>query len=131
MESVTSQNSTIGRAEEVRPPTPRFLSQLSTPRQRLVHLCQAINYGHIQRLEVTNFEPMVKPDTLVYIEIKLDVEDCARSEVGLADFVLPDEILRLMAQLEQIQNGVIDKIEVRAGLPRRLAYSSPPSKVLR
>src|ERR1700674_5010206 len=129
MESISSnmkQSSDGARAS-----TSVRLSQLSAARQSLVRLCQAINYGHIQRLEVTNFEPMVKPDTLVYIEIKLDVEDCARSEVGLADFVLPDEILRLMAQLEQIQNGVIDKIEVRAGLPRRLAYSSPPSKVLR
>jgi hypothetical protein len=106
-------------------------SHLSAFRQRLVRRCQAINYGYIQRLEVKNSEPIFKPETLVYAEIKLDGDDCARSEVGLADFALPDEILRLMAQLDEIQNGVIEKIEVRAGVPRRLVYSSPPSGVLR
>ena len=131
MESVTSQNPTIGRAGEVRPPTPRLLSQLSTPRQRLVRRCQAINYGYIERLQVKNSEPIFKPETLVYVEIKLDVDDCARSEVGLADFALPDEILRLLAQLDEIQNGTIEKLEVRAGIPRRLILSSPPSGVLR
>jgi hypothetical protein len=80
---------------------------------------------------VKNSEPIFKPETLVSVEIKLDVDDCGRSEVGLADFALPDEILRLMAQLEQIQNGLIDRIEVRAGIPRRLVFSSPPSEVLR
>jgi hypothetical protein len=60
MESVTLQNSTIGRAGEVSSPTPRFLSQLSTPRQRLVRQCQAINYGHIERVEAKNSEPNIQ-----------------------------------------------------------------------
>ena len=106
-------------------------SHLSTPRQRLVRRCQAINYGYIQRLEVENSEPIFKPETLVYVEIKLDVDDCGRSEVGLTDFALPDEIQRLIAQLDEIQIGVIEKIEVRGGIPRRLVFSSPPTDMLR
>src|SRR5260370_40596717 len=131
MESVTSQNPTIGRAGQVRPPTPRLLSHISAFRQQLVRRSQAINFGYIERLEVKNSEPIFKPETLVHVEIKLDVDDCGRSEVGLADFALPDEICRLMARLDEIQNGVIEKIEVRAGIPRRVVFSSPPSAVLR
>ena len=124
--TVTAQRRTVKHAM----PGLRF-SHLSPFRQRLVRGCQAINYGHIERLEVKNSEPIFKPETLVYVDIKLDLDYCARSEVGLADFVLPDEILRLMAWLDEIQNGTIEKLEVRAGIPRRLVYSSPPSEVLR
>jgi hypothetical protein len=76
-----------------------------------------MNYGYIERLEVKESEPIFNPETLVWVEIKLDVDDCARPEVGLADFTLPDEILRLMARLDEIQNGTIEKIDVRAGIP--------------
>jgi hypothetical protein len=106
-------------------------SHLSAHRQLLVRLCQAMNYGYIERLEVKESEPIFNPETLVWVEIKLDVDDCARPEVGLADFTLPDEILRLMARLDEIQNGTIEKIDVRAGIPRRLVLSSPASGVLR
>jgi hypothetical protein len=106
-------------------------SQLSTQRQALVRLCQALNYGLIQNLEVRDSEPVFSPPPVVAVEVKLDVDECPRPEVGLADFALSGELLRLMAQLEEIQNGVIDKLEVRAGIPRRLFFSSPPSAVLR
>jgi hypothetical protein len=116
----------------MKPAAPRLrFSQLSTPRKRLVRRCQVINYGYIERLEVKNSEPIFNLETLVCVEIKLDLDDCARPEVDLTDFVLPDEVSRLMARLDQIQNGVIDKLEVRAGIPRRLLFSSPPAGVLR
>jgi hypothetical protein len=72
-----------------------------------------------------------KPGTLVYVEIKLDGDHGARSEVGLADFALPDEVLRLMAQLDAIQNGVIEEIEVRAGIPHRLVFERRLTESLR
>ena len=112
---------------DLRRPMPRLLSQLSAPRQLLVRLCQAMNYGYIQRLEVNNSEPVFNPETLVWVKIKLDGDEGARLEAGLADFALPDELCRLMARLDQIQNGTIEKIDVRAGIPRRLIFSSPPS----
>jgi hypothetical protein len=106
-------------------------SQLSGPRQLLVRLCQATNYGHIQGLEVKDSEPKFNHETLVWLEIKLDVDDGARPELHLADFPLLDEIRRLMARMDEIQNGVIAKIEIRGGIPRRLVYSTLASEVLR
>jgi hypothetical protein len=101
-------------------------SQLSAPRQQLVRLCQATNYGYIRSVEVKDAEPILSPEPSVWVEVKLDVDAGARPEVDLADFALPDEICRLMARLDEIQNGAIEKIEVRAGIPRRLVFSAPP-----
>ena len=116
---------------ELKPAKRGRLSELSAARQQLVRLCQATNYGYIHHLEVKDSEPVFTPATLVWVEIKLDGDDGARQERGLADFALADEICRLMAQLDEIQNGTLEKIEVRAGVPRRLVFSSPPSDVLR
>jgi hypothetical protein len=90
-----------------------------------------MNYGYIQRLEVKNSEPIVNPETLVWVEIRLDADEGARAEVDLADFAVSHEISQLMARLDVIQNGTIEKIEVRGGIPRRLVLSSPASGVLR
>ena len=90
-----------------------------------------MNYGLIRNLEVRDSEPVFNPPPVVSVEVKLDVDGGARPEVDLADFALSDELCRLTARLDEIQNGTIEKIEVRAGIPRRLVYSSPPSEVLR
>ena len=127
MESITAKVPRSGGLGKLRPPTPRFLSQLSAPRQMLARLCQAMNYGYIQRLEVKNSEPIVNPETLVWVEIRLDADEGARAEVDLADFAVSHKISQLMARLDEIRNGTIEKIEVRAGIPRRLVLSSPPS----
>ena len=97
-------------------------SDLSGHRQQLVRLCQATNYGQIQGLELRDGEPVVDPEPIVWIDVKLGVDEGARPEPHSADFTLQNEICGLMAGLDQIHNGVIDKIEIRAGIPRRLFF---------
>jgi hypothetical protein len=94
-------------------------------------LFQATNYGCIQGLVVRDSEPIFSPAPLVLVDLKLDVDEAARPELDFADFALPNEICRLMGHLDEIQNGTIQKIEVRAGVPRRLVFSPPVGKVLR
>jgi hypothetical protein len=100
-------------------PTDRF-SQLSKPRQLLVRLFQATNYGYIDGLEIQRSEPVFDPQSVVAIDLKLDTEEGERVEADLADIRLPKEIGRLMSTLDEIGNGKITRIEVRAGLPRRI-----------
>jgi hypothetical protein len=57
-------------------------------------------------------------------DIKLDAEERPRGELAAADFTLCTEARRLMSVLDSIQNGKISKIEVRAGVPRRLVVES-------
>src|SRR5690349_15095790 len=97
--------------------TSRF-SQLSASRQALVRLCQDVNFGQILDLLVRNAEPTWDPGPTVLSEVRLDIEETPRPEGILPDFRLSSEIRRLMRLLDQIKDGRIAKIEIRAGIPR-------------
>ena len=99
---------------------PPRLSELSTPRQALVRLCQSIDYGQILNLEVRDQEPVFNPAPTALLDIKLDSECGGRPESELPDFALCDEVCRLLDRIDQMQAGRIQRIEVRAGIPRRV-----------
>lgn len=96
------------------------LLQLSAPRQALVRLCQTINRGTIEGLEVRQAEPVFNPPPVVVKDLKLDADEEARPELALQDFVLSGEVLRLMRVLDEMESGSVRHIEVRAGIPRRI-----------
>ena len=103
--------------------------QLSPPRQHLVRLFQSINYGYLQDLEVRGREPILSGrGPIVFVDVRLDSEEQPRDELALADFALGAEICRLMSLLDQIESGRISKIDVRAGIARRLVLEKPVSK---
>jgi hypothetical protein len=96
-------------------------AQLSRSRQLLVRLCQATNFGSVQDLIVQGGEPIFAASPpIVLQEVKLDSEDHARSEAVLPDFLLCTQFRRLISMLDQIGNGKIFRIEIRAGLPRKI-----------
>jgi hypothetical protein len=102
---------------------PLRFSQLSVGRKVLVRLCQSINYGHIQNLKVEYREPVLQGTSVIAItDVRLDAEDPARPELEMDDFILCEEVTRLIALFDKIQNATISKIEVRAGLPRRISF---------
>ncbi len=106
---------------------PRRLCELSASRQGLVRLCQDVNFGQIRDLRVQNSEPIWNPGPTILSEVRLDMDDVPRPEGSFPDFNLSSEIQRLMAQLDQIKDGRIEKIEVRTGVPRRLILASRPA----
>lgn len=99
---------------------PSHFTQLSAARQILVRLFQSLNFGHIQDLHIRSADPIFDPPPTVFADVKLDSEECQRAEAALPDFTLRDEVCRLLYQLDQLQNGTIERIEVRSGLPRRV-----------
>jgi hypothetical protein len=99
-------------------------SQLSAPRQALVRHCQVINHGSIEDLKIEDGEPVLDGSPVMLKDIKLDSSEGPRPEVTLADFVLSDEVLRLMSQLDDIQHGTVRRIEVRGGIPRRILLAT-------
>ncbi len=102
------------------------LLQLSQSRQELVRSCQSVNFGQINDLSIRNGEPVWQcPIPAVLVDLRLDVEAKPRVEIAAADFALGVEVTRLMALLDKIENGEITKIEVRAGLPRRVTLEYP------
>jgi len=117
----------VKQTEDVRPLKRSIrLSELSPPWQVLVRLCQAIDFGQISDLHVRDMEPRYTPAPKVLRDIKLDADDSARTESELADFAVPEEVCRLVAQIEAMGTGCIQKIEVRAGVPRRVLLEVAP-----
>jgi hypothetical protein len=96
------------------------LTQLSAPRQALVRLFQSVNFGQIIGLAIRNGDPVFHPEPTVLLDVKLDADEGERHEADLADFILRDEVRRLLAHLDQLQNGTVERIEVRSGVPRRV-----------
>src|ERR1019366_7255740 len=101
---------------------PLRFSQLSHGRQVLVRLCQSINYGHIQNLKVEDQEPVLQGTSVIATtDIRLDAEDPGRGELEVDDLILCEEVRRLIALFDKVQNATISKVEVRAGIPRRIS----------
>ena len=126
-DSFRAQTNFTDPKQEVRVPKPLHLSDLSPGRQALVRLCQAINHGSIEHLEVRHSEPVFDPWPVAVRDVKLDKDEEARPEKGLQDFALSDEVVRLMERLDEMDCGTIRCIEVHAGLPRRMLIESPGS----
>jgi hypothetical protein len=99
--------------------TNNFL-QLSKPRQVLIRLCQRVNYGSILNVQVTHGEVCFDSPPDVSIDVRLDSDTPQRHELDLTDFALPVESCRLLAQIDSLKNGVLEKIVVHDGLPRRV-----------
>jgi len=103
---------------------PLRLLDLSPARQALVRLCQTANYAQIEQLLVRDSEPIFNPAPVVLLDLKLDSDEVPRPELVLTDFALTAEFCRLMDKLDALKHGIIERIEVRAGLPRRLLFRS-------
>jgi len=107
-------------------------SQLSPRRQTLVRLCQTVDFGQILDLHIgADGDPWFDPEPQVIVEVKLDGDPRPRAETELADFVLREEILRLMDRIDAVGTGRIEKIEVRGGLPKRVLIRASLREVVR
>src|SRR6185295_8432848 len=103
---------------------PIRFTDLSQPWQLLVRAFQSLNYGQIHKLEIRAGEPDFSRSPLLLADVKLDAEAEDRPEVLLQDFVLREELVRLISRLQNLQNGTIERIEVRAGIPRRFVMQA-------
>lgn len=93
---------------------------VSAERQTFVRECQRIDHGKIIGLVVRDAEPIFVESTEVLIDFKLDADESLRPEQRLLDYVLPAELVRLFCKLDAIREGLIEHVEVRTGIPRRI-----------
>jgi len=61
----------------------------------------------------------------IILDLKLDADLPQRSELDLSDFALCTESCRLLAQIDLLKNGVIERIVVHDGIPRRVVLRGP------
>jgi hypothetical protein len=104
-------------------------SQLSRQSQFMIRLCQRVNYGSILNLRVTDGDVNLDALQEVSIDVRLDGDFVERPELQLADFELPVETCRLLVRIDALKNGVIEKIVVHAGIPRRVFLRGPLPEV--
>jgi hypothetical protein len=98
---------------------PLRFSAISPRRKQLVRMCQALNFGVISGIRLECGDPMLTAATML-VEDRLDLPEESRSEVRLDEFNLSKEWRRLLSRFDEIQDGTIERLEVRAGLPRRI-----------
>jgi hypothetical protein len=100
------------------------LSEVSAARQAFIRTCQRLAFGRICGLAVRDGEPVFDPQPQLIFDLKLDVEDESRPELGLTDFVLCSEICRLLLVFDTFHNGTAELVEVRGGVPRRMVFKA-------
>jgi len=93
---------------------------LSGPRQRLVELMQAINFGRIEGLPVMDGEPQFDSAVRVSREIKFGGDNGSRPELDRRDFEVKSQVRDLMKYLDRVNTGRVAMIEVKNGLPFRM-----------
>jgi len=86
-------------------------------RRRLLRLLQQVNHGRIYGLQVRGGQPILDSMPRVIRTLKFPGANGPRAEIGIQEYVLKAHIVQFFACLDVMQNGVIDVLEIRDGLP--------------
>jgi hypothetical protein len=90
-------------------------------------MMQQLYYGQILGLEVRAGQPVLDPPPRFVRDVKLASAESPHLERRPGDFLLKQQVVELLAYFDQLQNGVIDVIEIKHGLPFRLLHTQPPA----
>ncbi|MCX7428990.1 MAG: hypothetical protein NTW96_25610 [Planctomycetia bacterium] len=102
-------------------------ASLSPARRRLLELLQQVNFGRIDCLAIVGGDPVFDPPPRLVREIKFGGENGPRPELGSPDFLLKSQVVELLAFLDEFQNGTVDVLEVKHGLPFRVIVTEVPA----
>jgi hypothetical protein len=95
---------------------------ISVNRRQLLHLMQRVNFGRIEGIPVRDGEPQLGSMSRVVREVRFGGKNGRRDESSLHDFYLKAQVIDLFSQLEVMDNGRIEVLEVQHGLPFRMSF---------
>lgn len=96
---------------------------LSAARRGLVETMQWLAFGRIEQLVIRDGEPVENPAPCIVREVKFGTcEQGPRGGLGIRDFALKLAVRQLFDQFDRVRDGVIDRLEVRHGLPHRMLF---------
>jgi len=98
---------------------------LSPAKARLLALMQQLNWGRIESLHVSDGEPLFEPPPRIVRDIKLGSENGPRNKPFRQDFFVKIQLSELFMELEELGEGVVERLEVKRGLPYRLRVETP------
>lgn len=88
---------------------------------------QQLNFGHFKDLVVRDGDPVLDPPPIKIREHKFAGENGPRPELATDDFLLKQQAVELLAFFDELQNGVIDLLEIKHGLPFRMIVTEVPA----
>ena len=97
------------------------LASLPPERRRLLKRMQQINFGRIENLVIRNGQPVLSPLPRIIREVKFGGENGPRPEASIEDFALKAQVVELLRYMDELQDGVIGVLEIKHGLPFRMA----------
>lgn len=101
-------------------------SDLSQAQQQLVELLQNLNFGRVENLRIRAGQPCFVTPPRVTEKRKLGGEHGPRPEANLSDFHLKQSIIEMLEAIAEIQDGEVQAIEVKFGLPFALEIEHRP-----
>lgn len=96
-------------------------SDLSHNGIKLVELMQNINFGRIENLLIEECQPVLNAQARVIREYKFPGENGPRPESHCDDFALKTQVIELFRTFDELRNCTIEVLEVKHGLPFRMA----------
>ena len=97
-------------------------TDLSPARRRLVEEMQRLNFGHIMDLRVRNGEPAFDSSMRIIRRVQFGRDNAPHREASKMDFAIKAKVIELLTLLEEIGDGVIERIDVQDGLPCGMTY---------
>jgi hypothetical protein len=91
--------------------------ELNYDRRNLLEKMQDLNFGQILNIQICDGEPRFTSMTQIERSIRFGRDNHFRPEMSLNDFILKDSVVELFETLDQMDNGLILKLEIKGGLP--------------
>lgn len=98
---------------------------LSPARLRLVGLMQHIRFGAIEGLHIVQGEPASNPPPRIVRERLFGVRQASVVNPLPDELTLKRHVVELFSEFRRIGDGVVERLEVRHGLPHRLVIATP------
>ena len=98
--------------------------------QELLDVCFRLWFGSIHDLAVHRGEPAFTATTVVVRTVKLAWQDDPQPPAESADYAVRSQVLSLIEHAARLGDGVIERIEVVAGLPKSIQLRGPAAGVL-
>ena len=103
--------------------TLKNFDDLSSCEQKLLRACQRICFGTLYGLGVSGGQPVFDPAPRMRRKLRL-TEKSIHSQPKRGSFALKDKHRLLIELIRKMDCGVIEKIEVRDGLPELISIDS-------
>jgi hypothetical protein len=100
---------------------------LSPSQKRLVELMGKLHFGRLESLHVRRGEPVFDPPPRVISTLKVGGRNEPRPEASSDDFLLKSAVVELLAHLQRLGEGVVDRIQIANGVPLLLEICEPGS----